>query len=379
MIFAASLISLRLGISVAIIEIILGVAAGNLGLEPREWMLYLAGFGGIILTYLAGTEVDIKIMRERFPEAIAVGAASFLAPFTATFLFTYYVTGWDIQASLLAGTAMSSTSLAVVYSALVEFGLAKSRIGNMLMAYTFVTNMGTVVALTVLFIKPDLYTALFLGVSTLLILAAAKFSPALFGHPAIKDKVIEPEIKYLFLLLLAFVFFAQLGKGQAVLPAFLLGLVMSGHIAKSPTDLLVRNRLRTVAYAIITPVFFIVGGMNLSVSLLAAGAALFAVLLALKIGSKFLGIYLLVRRYLPENKTYASLLMSTGLTFGLIACVFGESAGIIDDYQYSVLVGVVILSGILPTIAAQKWFMPLHSEDVSAEAGEQHSGLSTKT
>jgi hypothetical protein len=56
--------------------------------------------------------------------------------------------------------------------------------------------------------------------------------------------------------------------------------------------------------------------------------------------------------------------MSTGLTFGTIASVFGLNSGFINQVQYSVLIGVVIASAVIPTFIAQKWFMPVHSEDL---------------
>jgi len=61
---------------------------------------------------------------------------------------------------------------------------------------------------------------------------------------------------------------------------------------------------------------------------------------------------------------YITLLMSTGLTFGTIASLFGYNAGYINQVQYSVLIGVVVTSAIIPTFVAQKWFLPRHSEDM---------------
>src|SRR5208337_4879030 len=106
LILIASLISLRLGLSVAIIEILLGAIAGNLGiLQSEAWMAYLASFGGILLTFLAGTEIDVDLMRQKWRESVSIGLASFLAPFIGTFIFTYFFAGWGMSASLLAGTA----------------------------------------------------------------------------------------------------------------------------------------------------------------------------------------------------------------------------------------------------------------------------------
>lgn len=371
LVFLASLISLRAGFSVAIIEILLGVIAGNfLGLEAEPWMSYLAGFGGILLTFLAGAEVDIALMREKFKESMLIGGASFLLPFIGAFLYTYFVSGWTANAALIAGAALSTTSLAVVYSVLVETGLTSTKLGKTIMAATFVTDMGTALALSILFLKPSVYTAVFVVVSTLVIWVAVKFSHLVFDNPRLKNKVIEPEIKYVFLLLLVFMYFAGLGDSHAVLPAFLLGLLMSRHFAETSGTKAVRNRLRTVAYALITPFFFILGGMKVSLALVASAFGLFAALFLVKQITKFLGVYFLAKRYLPHGQMYTTLLMSTGLTFGTISSVFGYQAGYIDQTQFSVLISVVIASAVIPTVIAQKWFRPVHMEDVLDGKGD---------
>ncbi|MDP2744226.1 MAG: cation:proton antiporter, partial [Dehalococcoidia bacterium] len=195
-VFVASLVSLRLGLSVAIIEIVLGAIGGALGLHAQDWMVYLASFGGITLTFLAGTEIDTALMKEKFKESFLIGFLSFLAPFAAVAAYTYFIAGWSVQASLLAGIALSTTSLAVVYSVLVETGLAKTHVGKLLMSSTFITDMGTALALSVLFVRPTWYTLVFIVVSIVVIVFATRFSHIVFDNPRLKNKVIEPEIKY---------------------------------------------------------------------------------------------------------------------------------------------------------------------------------------
>jgi Kef-type K+ transport system membrane component KefB len=328
-------------------------------------MIYIAQFGGIILTYLAGTEIDIRLFREKFKESFLIGFFSFLIPFIAAFLFTFYFIGWSYKAALIAGIALSTTSLAVVYSVLVETGLTKTQIGKMLMAATFVTDMGTALALSIMFLKPTIYTLVFYIVSILVIFLVDKFSLYILHNPRFFDKVIEPEIKFIFLILLVFIYFAQIGGGQAILPAFVLGLLMSKHFDEKRKTRVIKNRLRTVAYAFITPIFFIVGGMKISITMIIASLGLFAALFAVKIVAKFIGVYFLAKKYIPnEGSMYTTLLMSTGLTFGTISSLFGLQAGIIDQVQYSILVGVVVASAIIPTFIAQQWFMPVDEEDV---------------
>jgi Kef-type K+ transport system membrane component KefB len=364
LVFTSSIISLRIGISVAIIEILLGAISGNLGLKAEDWMLYLANFGGIILTFLAGSEIDTRLMREKFKESFLIGAFSFLTPFIGAFLYTYHAIGWSLSASLIVATALSETSIAVVYSVITETELSKTEIGKLIMASTFMTNMWVALTLSVLFVKPTLYTIIFIAVSIAVIFLATRFSHQVFDNPKLKNKVIEPEIKYIFLLLLIFIYFANLGEGHAILPAFILGLMMSKHFTETSETRVVKNRLRTVSFAIITPIFFIVGGLKVSFLLIMSAFGLFTALFLIRQLMKFIGIYFLAKRYIPNGNIYTTLLMSTGLTFGLIASVFGLHSGFINQVQYSVLTGVLIASAVIPTFVAQRWFMPLHSEDI---------------
>jgi len=364
LVFISSLISLKAGLSVAIIEIISGVIAGAFGLTAEEWMMYLAGFGGIVLTFLAGAEVDTALMKAKFKESFLIGLFSFSIPFAGGFLCAYYIAGWTLYASLITGIALSETSLAVVYSVLVETNLSNSDIGRMLMASTFITNTWTAVALSILFAKPTLYAAVFVLVSIAVIFIATKFSHHVFDNPRLKNKVIEPEIKYIFLLLLVFMYFARLGAGHAILPAFVLGLFMSKHFIETSETRAVKNRLRTVTFAVITPIFFIVAGLKVSLPVVISSLGLFILLFAVKQLTKFAGVYFLAKRFIPGGSMYTTLLMSTGLTFGLIAIVFGLSSGFINQVQYSVLAGVLTISAVIPTLVAQRWFMPVHSEDI---------------
>jgi Kef-type K+ transport system membrane component KefB len=361
-IFIASLISLRVGLAVAIIELVIGAIFGNLGfLHATDWMSLIATFGGILLTFMAGTEIDTHVMREKYKESFLIGFFSFLAPFIGASLYTYFIAGWNLQAALIAGIALSTTSLAVVYSVLTETDLPDVNLAKIVLAATFVTDMTTVIVLSILFIKPDLYTALFIAVSIAAIILVAKYSKHIFQHEKLKNKVIEPEIKFIFVILVIFMFFATLGNGEAVLPAFILGLLMSKELAKVK-ELMVR--MRTVAYAVITPIFFIVGGLKISFALILAAFGLFVILFIIKIATKFLGVYFLANKYIPNGSMYVTLLMSTGLTFGTIASLFGFNAGYIDQVQYSVLIGVVVSSAVIPTFIAQKWFLPRHSGDI---------------
>lgn len=374
LVLVAATISVELGISAAIIEIIFGVFAGNaIGIPATPWLIFIASFGGILLTFLAGTEVNLKVMREKFKTSMWIGGISFLAPFLLTFAYTYFVAGWTLNASKIAGIALSTTSLAVVYAVLVETGLTKTELGKIIMASTFVTDFGTAFALSILFLQFNFYTLLFLGFSIILLIFGPKFISYFFKR--YRDKIIEPEIKLMFFVFFFSMFLGDIGKSHAVLPIFILGLLMSRFFEDNHALL---AKLRTVGFALITPFFFIRGGMNVGIHEVISAFGLLMALLAVKLAAKLVSVYPITAKLLQANgkrdKIFFTLLMSTGLTFGTISSVFGYQAGYINKTQFSVLISVVILSAVVPTIIAQRFFAPLpetEKEEILAREEEE--------
>ena len=369
LVLLASLLSIRFALAVAIVEIALGVIGGNLlHMHTTTWIDFLAGLGSVLLTFLAGAEVDTGLLREKLKESVLIGGLSFLLPFIAAFSYLFFVAGWGLKAAEIGGAALSTTSLAVVYAVLVETGLTSTVTGKILMAACFITDLGTVLALSVLFAKVNWWTLGFYLIGALVIVIATRgfrWFVSRFG-----GRVIEPDIKLIFAVLFGIMLLAQLGNSQAVLPVFILGLALSRSFADHK-DL--QRKLRVIAFGIVTPFFFLKGGMNVSLSVLVTSAGLIGILFVVKVAGKFAGVYPLALKYLPRRATYVTLLMSTGLTFGTIASLYGLQAGYISKNQFSVLVTVVIATAIIPTVIAQRFFQPPVSpavEQASVDAGK---------
>jgi Kef-type K+ transport system membrane component KefB len=350
----ASVVSVELGITVALVELTLGVAFGNLfHLQSQGWLDFVAQFASIVLTFLAGMEVDPAYMRRRLGASVGIGVVSFVGPFVIASAVAYLFLDWSTRASLITGTALSTTSLAVVYAVLVERGLTDTGVGKLLMSATFVTDLCTALALSAIFIKPNVWFPVFLAVSLVLVVALPRIAPWFFGRYG--DRVIEPEIKLVFLCLFVLMVLADASNGHAVLPAFVLGLVMSRHYQEHREE---QKRMRVVAFAFLTPFFFIKGGMNVSLGAVVSNLGLLAALLASKMVPKIGFIYPLAQRADRRHGTFTTLLMSTGLTFGTISSLYGLNAGIIDKTQFSLLVTVVVLSAVVPTAIAERSFLP---------------------
>jgi Kef-type K+ transport system membrane component KefB len=353
-VLAASTISVELGLSVALVELAAGVFVGNaFSLSVPGWLSFVGSFASIVLTFLAGAEVDVRQFRREWKASLLIGGVSFAGPFVTVGLFAYYALDWNRQQAEIAGIALSTTSLAVVYAVLVETGLNQTMIGKRLMSATFVTDFGTAAALAILFVKPSLWIVPFVGVSAALIVGLPGVAPSFFRRYG--DRVIEPEIKLVFASLFLLMWLADRAHSHAVLPAFVLGLALSSHYAAHRKE---QERLRVVAFAFLTPFFFLKGGMSVSLGALWANLGVLGLLFLGKMAPKVVGVYPLARRYTAPHAIFTTLLMSTGLTFGTISSLYGLNAGIIDRRQFSLLVTVVVLSAIVPTVIAQRLFQP---------------------
>src|SRR5450756_1509854 len=169
----ATLLSIRLRIATALSEIVVGTVAqpllgvflaASLGAD-QPWIKFLSGTGAIVLTFLAGAEIDPDVFRQKWKEASVIGLISFAAPFLGCTAAAYYLLGWTVRASWLAGVALSTTSVAVVYAVMLELGLNKTDFGKTVLAACFITDLATVVALGLMFSPFTYKTLIFVAAS----------------------------------------------------------------------------------------------------------------------------------------------------------------------------------------------------------------------
>jgi Kef-type K+ transport system membrane component KefB len=381
----ASLLSIWLRISTALSEIVVGTIAqliigamvGQAMLGTDEsWVRFLSGLGAIVLTFLAGAELDPAVFKLKWQEAAAVGLASFFCPFLGCAAAAYYFLGWEVMPSWLAGVAMSTTSVAVVYAVMLEFGFNRTEYGKTVLAACFVTDLGTVVALGLIFAPFTLKTVIFLVAGVAVFVILPWLTPRFFRLYG--NRPSELETKFLLLCLLGMGALAGWADSEAVLPAYLIGMVLAGTVGK---DHALVRRLRTLTFGLLTPFYFIRAGSFVSIPSLIAAPAAFLFFLVVKIATKIAGVYPVTKVFAAPDREamYTTLLMSTGLTFGTISSLFGLSHGIINQAQYSALVAAVIGSAVVPTLIANAFYLPRHllPRPEASETGkaEQAAGL----
>lgn len=362
----ATLLGIWFKISTALTEIVVGTVAqlvigafvvhGGLG-STTNWISFLAGTGAIVLTFLAGAELDPQIFRAKWKEATVVGLVGFFGPFLGCTAMAYYVLHWTSRSSWLAGVALSTTSVAVVYAVMLELGFNKTDFGKAILAACFINDLGTVIALGLIFSPFTIRTLIFVVVSIAVFVVLPFLTPRFFRKYG--GRVSELEAKYLLFLLFAMGGLAVWAGSEAVLPAYVIGMVLAGTVGK---DHVLVRRLRTLTFGLLTPFYFIRAGSFVSVPALIAAPMVFVVLFIAKMLSKVAGLLPTVKafKYQREEGLYYTLMMSTGLTFGTISSLFGLNHGIITQAQYSFLVATVIGSAVVPTMIANALFMPRH-------------------
>jgi len=360
--FIASIVSIRLKVSVALIEIFVGILAGNfLGIhQTTDWINFLAMLGSGVITFLAGAEIDPVSLKANLRPSLVIGIISFLVPFALVWAFAQLVMGWNMHQSQIAGIALSTTSVAVVYAVMIETGHSDNAMGKMILAACFITDFGTVLALGVLFASFNWWMLVFVVIMCIMLFYMSRWMKFIISKMGASHQISEPEVKFLLLMLFFLGGLATTAKSEAVLPAYLIGLVVAGVFMRDKT---LMHRVRSIAFAVFTPFYFIKAGLFVSLPAVWSAIGVISFLFLLKMGAKYVGVFPFARVFSMHSKEshYTTLLMGTGLTFGTIASLYGLNNHIIDQNQYTILVTVVILSAVLPTIFAQKYFRPTHT------------------
>jgi len=362
----SAIIAYHINTPIALVEICMGAIAGTIANKyfgygslgsNLEWLKFLASTGAIFLTFLAGAELDAKVIKFKLKEVLTVGTIGFLAPFIGCSLVAYYILKWDLRASLLAGVALSTTSMAVVYTVMLETGLNMTEYGKGILGACFINDVGTVVALGLIFAPFTYKTLVF--VVTVAVVTAIFPSLTTFFTKVYGNRTAAIRVKWVSFVLFSMAALAVWAGVEAVLPAYIAGMALAEFASQN--HIWVR-RLRSLTVGFLTPFYFIRAGSFVSIPALISAPIIFIVLFMGKVISKIFGLYPIIKLFRKESSEvwYYTLLMSTGLTFGTISALYGLTHKIITESQYSFLVITVIGSAVIPTAIANFMFLPKH-------------------
>ncbi len=209
------------------------------------------------------------MLRAQLRPAAAIGFVSFLFPAAGAFAYALFVAHWTLDGSKIAGVAMSTTSVAVVYAVMVESRLAPTEFGQLILAGCFITDLGTVVALGLLFANYNVWlVALIVGIAV-----AIAFVPrvccARSSTPR-RNASASRALRVLFTIILILAALATAAKSEGVLPAYFLGSACAGFLIAHPD---IARRVRSWTMGFLTPFYFLKAGSLVSFSARARGVA----------------------------------------------------------------------------------------------------------
>jgi glutathione-regulated potassium-efflux system ancillary protein KefC len=363
----AGIIGIKSRISSSIFEVGAGLIIANLlGVSLPSWLDFLGTFGGLVLTFLAGAEVEFILLKRQARVSFGIGTLAFVTPLLGIIGFLTIFTNWSWDARLAGGLALTTTSVAVVYAVLTEYELIKLPVAKTIISVTFVNDILTLIGINFIQISFNWITVAFFAVLLALIPTVPRLLSAIIRSYG--RRAIEIELRFIIGILLVVSFFADEATLHSVFGAFVLGLIFASSIQRHQ-DIL--TKMRTLTFTLLAPAFFIRAGMLIALPAVIANIALILGLLATKLGSKFVGVFGLCKKWIPEAPIFSTMLFSTGLTVGTIVATLGNQLGYLSNTQFSIVVTVVILSAVVPTLIAKR-FVPK-----SAKLYEQNERISS--
>ena len=326
----STVIAYHLKISIALVEICVGIAAaaiadhfwghGTLG-SDLEWLRFLAATGAVFLTFLAGAELDPRVIRAKWKEVLIVGIFGFIAPFLGCTALARFVLHWNNNASWLAGGALSTTSMAVVYAVMLETGFNKTEFGKGILGACFINDLGTVLALGLLFAPFTYKTVIFISISAVLLGAFPFLTKVLTKTYGNRTAAIRA--KWVTLVLFSLGALALWSGSEAVLPAYIAGMLLAEFAKKE--DFWVR-RFRTLTVGFLTPFYFLRAGSLVSVPALITAPIIFLVLLAGKVASKIFGLYPVISRFRSPSGVLSLIISHSRATSSITALLLITSS-----------------------------------------------------
>ena len=358
LIMLAGIIAVEIGISAAVLEIIMGLLAANIlditNYDEYVALTVLANLGLLTIMFLAGFELNMEYLKGRTLPILSVAISSFMTPFILLFVSIFILLPVvllgafhaTIGAALIIATALSTTSIALVYPLLKNLGYLKNEIGNIMVATAAMVDIVSMIAISVIFNHSGL---LMLIVIPFLLIGFKGFpilTKLLFSR--YKGNVTELELKIILFIILGISAFAEQIDVESAVIVFFLGLVLS-KVIKDYKEL--EPKLNGLTFGFLAPVFFFIAGTRIRLDLITPLTIVLALIfLAVSLVGKYYGTCL--PSCLFMKRKYARMMSVSfmyKLSFSIIVAMFGLDMGIIDNSMYTAIMIVVLVTAIIPS------------------------------
>jgi Kef-type K+ transport system membrane component KefB len=342
--------------------IIAGVLIGPFFLnivEINSAIEFIGAIGMAFLMFIAGSEIKKSIFKKIKKQALTLAAFNGLIPFLVGGLIGYIFTQ-NLFSSLILGTIFMSSSVAVIIPSLEAIGLTKTKIGRSIIASTVLEDLTSLIIFAFIlqsirqtsFVPIPLYLPLLLGVILLLKAIVPKLYEIYHKDKKGKD-LFESELRFVFATLLAVVILFELLGVHSIIAGFITGLVLTDSIKGK-----LNEKIRTLSYGIFIPVFFLIIGMEMDVSVFfsLSSVVLISVVVFGLILSKIISGFIGGKVYNFSNKESLFIGFSTTpqLSTSLAAAFVALELGLLNSEIVSALIVLSIVTTLLSPLLI-KW------------------------
>jgi Kef-type K+ transport system membrane component KefB len=364
--FIIPIISERVGIPAVVGEIVCGIIIGGsvLGIfsGEEEGIAFLSRFGFVFLMFLIGLEIDFSHIEFHGPRSLINGVVIFLLTLSTSIVLVDQMMGYGIYLAII----LSCSAVGLIASTLRETGIARSEYGQMITIAAFIADFAVILLVTAytfyhregittgrLLLIPILFL-LFFGVYYLGRHLIWRF-PERLSKLFKSDQPSEIGVRASFAILLIFVVLSEALGAEAVLGAFLAGVMLSGLFGGGTV---LEQKLYGIGYGFLIPIFFInVGiGFNLGALITGEGIYLIPILFVIALIVKIIPSLILLTRYTLKESISSGVLLSSRLSMMIAVTAVGLELGLIDTKLESAIVLLAILTSIIcPTIFKRMW------------------------
>jgi len=356
--FIIPILSGRIGVPAVVGEISLGIIFGVLGFsleaEGRIVLDFLAGFGLIFLMFLVGLEIDFSKVGVLGAKTFIFGSIIFIITLGISVFLTSKL-GYGFYLAII----LSSSAGGLILPTLRELGVLKSDFGQRILITAFVAEFATVLLVTVytIHLEKGITWEMFLLVLVFVLFFVLYYlgKLAIWHYPERlsawfkSDQPSEIGVRAAFALLLIFVAISEVADVEAILGAFLAG-VMFSLLFRGGTVL--EQKLFGIGYGFLIPIFFISVGMQFDLGALAgSGIYLVPILLVIAFVVKIVPSLLFLVRHSLKDSISAGVLLSSRLSLIIAMAAVGLELGLIDTTMESAIILLAIITCIIcPTI-----------------------------
>lgn len=351
-------------IPVVVAEIIAGIIIGKSGFNlvdvENAWLTLLSSLGLIFLMFLSGVEIDFKSFRsnkkrsntENKTNPFVISTVVFILMLLLAYGFSYVLVLFGlIDDPFFMTIILATISLGVVVPVLKENKIIDTQLGQTILLIAVISDFVTMILFAYYLALRDGNTDMIWWIPAMLLLVIVLYYFLDFYRRKSELKLLEAlrrgtaqiGTRGVFALILFFVAFSETIGVEAILGAFLAGVVVS---LLSPDRAFI-HQLDSFGYGFLIPIFFVMVGVEFDIKSLFTDSSillLIPVVLVLIFLTRLTPTLFIKRWFSWRDAIGSGIILSSTLSLAIVAATVSLQMEIISEGMSSAIILVSILT-----------------------------------